>query len=491
MGARWGRGVWVIILGLMAAGTVLGEEIAYTQVVYAQNDAPVISGTPPTSIQPGQFLDFTPVASDADGDRLRFSASLVPRWARFDGKTGRLYGSPAKRDLGKSYAITISVSDGQATASLPRFTLRVGDSGAPAISGVPATVAKETEFYGFLPTATDPNGDTLKFSIVNKPSWATFTASTGLLSGIPPIGSAGTYSNITISVSDGQTSRALPPFSITVDRAPNQPPAIWGVPATSVQAGQAYAFRPSASDPEGQRLQFAIQGLPAWAVFDTATGALSGTPAATQAGTYPGIVITVSDGQASSSLASFTINVTATNRPPTISGAPSGTATAGQVYSFIPNASDPDGQKLTFAIANMPGWAQFDTSTGRLYGTPADANVGTYAGITISVSDGQSSISLPTFSIVVRKATAGTAMLSWVPPTSNVDGTPLTNLAGYRIAYGQYASNLTQSVDIPSPGVTSAVIEGLAAGTWYFAVKAYTATHVESDLSNIAQKTIY
>ncbi len=179
------------------------------------------------------------------------------------------------------------------------------------------------------------------------------------------------------------------------------------------------------------------------------------------------------------------------NRPPAISGVPSGNATVGHAYSFIPNASDPEGQKLTFSIAHTPASAQFDTATGRLYGTPGDANIGSQSGIQIAVSDGQYSAALPAFSITVQKPVSGNAALSWVPPTSNVDGTPITNLAGYRIAYGQYASNLTQSLDIPSPGITSALIENLAAGTWYFAVKAYTTANVESDLSNLAQKTVY
>lgn len=47
------------------------------------------------------------------------------------------------------------------------------------------------------------------------------------------------------------------------------------------------------------------------------------------------------------------------------------------------------------------------------------------------------------------------------------------NLKGYRIFYGTTSSNLSQMVDIPNPGISSAVIESLASGTWYFAVKAY------------------
>ena len=258
-----------------------------------------------------------------------------------------------------------------------------------------------------------------------------------------------------------------------------------------MQAGQAYLFKPNASDPEGQALRFSVQGLPAWAVLDTTTGTLSGTPDVTRVGTYSSIIVTVTDaGNASASLAPFSIEVIG-NRPPTIGGVPAGNATVGQSYSFTPNASDPEGQKLTFSInSSKPGWAQFDAATGRLYGTPTDINVGTYSNIAISVSDGSNRTYLPTFSIAVQKPVSGIAELSWTPPTANVDGTPITNLAGYRVAYGQSASSLTQSIDIPSREITSATIENLSAGTWYFAVKAYTTSAVESELSNLAQKTI-
>jgi hypothetical protein len=456
-----------------------------------QNTAPVISGTPPTSARVGAGYEFTPVASDANDDRLAFTATGLPRWARIERKTGRVYGTPGTSSIGTSGLVRITVSDGKLTASLPAFTITVTDSSPPWISGTPPTGGREKELYGFVPSAGDADGDPLTYSVANKPAWATFTASSGLLSGIPPAGSAGTYSSIVISVSDGKTTSKLPAFSITVAKAANTAPTIAGSPATSVAAGSAYSFKPTASDPDGQALKFSIQGLPSWAVFDTASGALTGTPSSTQAGTYGGIVIAVTDGLASASLASFSIAVTTTNTAPIISGTPPAAATVGQSYSFTPGASDKEGQKLTFSIANRPAWAQFDSATGRLYGTPTSSSVGTYSSIRISVSDGQVSSSLAAFSIAVQSAAAaGTATLSWVPPTQNVDGTPVTNLAGYRIAYGQASADLDRSLDIPNPAITTAMIENLASGTWYFAVKAYTTAAVESDLSNLAQKTV-
>jgi hypothetical protein len=488
-------------------GLVLLSGLLFGTPARAQNVAPVISGMPSPLAVPGVKYYFKPIASDPNGDRLRFYASGIPGWAKFDNRTGELSGTPSKRHLGKSYRIQIAVTDGRSVASLPRYTLTVVSTAPtapiapvaplpppnspPTISGTPATSVVEGELYGFAPTANDPDGNPLTFSITNRPSWATFTASTGLLSGVPPVGSANTYSNVRISVSDGTSSASLAPFSITVTPKPNSPPTIWGVPATSVTSGQTYSFRPSASDPDNDPVTFTVQSLPSWATFDTATGLLRGTPTWQQAGTYPNIVISASDGRASASLAPFTVTVTAANTPPQISGRPADSVTVGQAYSFTPTASDPEGQRLTFSIANRPAWASFDSTTGRLAGTPTASNVGVHSGIVISASDGSLSSSLPAFSIAVASApTVGSATLRWTAPTTNVDGSPITDLAGYRIVYGQSAGALSQSLTVANSAITSASIENLSSGTWYFAVKAYTSANVESDLSNIAQKTI-
>ena len=202
-------------------------------------------------------------------------------------------------------------------------------------------------------------------------------------------------------------------------------------------------------------------------------------------------MISVSDGTASASLPSFSLNVSAAaNQPPVIGGTPGTSATVGQPYTFTPTASDPDGQTLTFSIANRPTWATFNTATGRLSGTPAAADAGTYTGIVISVTDGTATVSLPSFTLTAQQVQTGSATIRWTPPTENTDGSTLTNLRGYRIYYGTSSGNLNQVLDIPNAGVSSGVVENLAPGTWYFAVKAYNTSNVESDLSNVTSKAI-
>jgi hypothetical protein len=179
----------------------------------------------------------------------------------------------------------------------------------------------------------------------------------------------------------------------------------------------------------------------------------------------------------------------AKNARPSIAGSPATTAYVGKVYSFQPTASDPDGNKLTYAISNKPAWATFSSTTGLLKGTPGVSHVGTYSRIVISVSDGIATSALQAFSINVIQATSS-ATLSWQPPTQNVDGTKLTTLAGYQIYYGTVSGQYPYSVSIGSSAITSAVIENLAPATWYFAIKAVTSTGTQSDYSAEASKRV-
>jgi hypothetical protein len=87
---------------------------------------------------------------------------------------------------------------------------------APTITGAPVTTAKISLPYSFQPVARDADGDRLTFKIQGQPSWATFSTSTGRLEGTPPTGSNGTFTGIQITVSDGDLSTAMAPFSISV-----------------------------------------------------------------------------------------------------------------------------------------------------------------------------------------------------------------------------------------------------------------------------------
>ncbi|MBS0366427.1 MAG: putative Ig domain-containing protein [Proteobacteria bacterium] len=147
---------------------------------------------------------------------------------------------------------------------------------------------------------------------------------------------------------------------------------------------------------------------------------------------------------------------------------------------------------MTFSAANLPSWLSISSSTGLVSGTPSSGNVGTYANIVISVSDGKSSAHMPAFSIAVSQAgtASGSATLTWSMPTQNADGTPLTDLTGFVIRYGQSPTSLTQQINIDNPSVNTYTIANLTAGTWYFAVVTMSAGGNYSSPTNVASKTI-
>ena len=178
------------------------------------------------------------------------------------------------------------------------------------------------------------------------------------------------------------------------------------------------------------------------------------------------------------------------NSAPRITGAPLTTVLQGTAYVFAPSASDADGNPLTFSVANLPGWATFNSSTGQIGGTPTAANVGSYNNITISVSDGSATTSLAAFNIRVVAVATGSVTLSWTPPTQNTDGSPLNDLAGYKVYWGTSPSSLTNSATVPNAGLATYVVGQLTPAQWHFAVTAYTRAGYESGYSNLATKTI-
>jgi hypothetical protein len=181
--------------------------------------APVISGSPATSVTAAHYYAFQPSATDA-GKKLSYSITNKPSWALFDASSGRLYGTPLPQsNVGTFANIVISASDGTARASLAPFSIKVLPlpNTPPTLAGSPAPTVATGHAYTFLPQSGDPNGLRLVFVVTNKPSWATFDSTTGLLSGTA--GAVGTYANIVITAYDGWSKATLPAFNIAVTQA--------------------------------------------------------------------------------------------------------------------------------------------------------------------------------------------------------------------------------------------------------------------------------
>jgi hypothetical protein len=85
----------------------------------------------------------------------------------------------------------------------------------------------------------------------------------------------------------------------------------------------------------------------------------------------------------------------------------------------------------------------------------------------------------------------GSATVSWNPPTTREDGSPLTDLAGFKVYYGSAPDNLGTSISLQDASMTSYVVSNLSAhGTYYFSVTAVDSTGGESPFSGIVSKTL-
>lgn len=115
-------------------------------------------------------------------------------------------------------------------------------------------------------------------------------------------------------------------------------------------------------------------------------------------------------------------------------------------------------------------------SQGTPTGTTAPAGSGTS-------SSGSGGSTPPT-------ASTGNVTINWNPPTQNTDGTPLTDLAGFKIHYGTASQKYTQTITVSNPGLVTYVVTNLAAGTYYFAVTAYSSVGTESTPSSEVSTTV-
>ena len=344
---------------------------------------------------------------------------------------------------------------------------------------------------------SDLNGDVLTVTAVTAASNGTTILNAGVVSYVPNANyNGGDSFSYTVTDSTGLTANGT--VNITVTPV-NDAPIISGTPSVTVNQDSPYTFTPTVTDVDVNDTKvFDIVNKPMWADFNTTTGTLSGTPDNSHVGSTTGIVISVTDsGAASASLAAFDIAVVNLNDAPIIAGAPSVTVDEDSAYNFTPMVTDIDaGDTSTFAIINKPVWADFNTTTGTLSGTPDNSHVGTTTGIVISVTDSASvSASLAAFDITVLNVNdAPTASDGIIGTVKNVDASGI--LVANDVDVGD---TLTFSIVDDTNASGTVTIDNSATGTYTYAPDAnytgdgsfaFIATDANGTASNTATVTI-
>ncbi|MGI2142199.1 putative Ig domain-containing protein [Shewanella baltica] len=416
----------------------LTAEQSFSITVTNVNDAPTISSTAITAATQDAAYSYTFAAADTDvGDVLTFSAVTKPSWLSFNAATGLLSGTPSNADVG-SHAVTLKVTDTDGLTADQSFSITVTNvNDAPTISSTAITAATQDAAYSYTFAAADTDvGDTLTLSAVTKPSWLSFNAATGLLSGTPGNDDVGSHA-VLLRVTDTDGLTADQSFSITVTNV-NDAPTISSTAITAATQDAAYSYTFAAADTDvGDVLTFSAVTKPSWLSFNAATGVLSGTPGNADVGSHV-VLLRVTDTDGLTAEQSFSITVTNVNDAPTISSTAITAATQDAAYSYTFAASDTDvGDVLTFSAVTKPSWLSFNAATGVLSGTPSNADVGSHV-VLLRVTDTDGLTAEQSFSITVTNvndapvATSSTVTLeedgsvTIILTAEDVDNDPLT-----------------------------------------------------------------
>jgi VCBS repeat-containing protein len=441
---------------------------------------------------------------DAEGDPLTANVvSTATNGSLALNTDGSFTYTPAL-NFGGTDSFTYNVSDGVATSGLATVTLTVtGVNDAPVAALDSHATEEDTTLSvtvpGVLGNDSDTEGDALTANVVSTATNGSLGLNAdGSFSYTPNAGFIGEDS-FSYVANDGTTDSALATVTLTVAAVNSDAPV---ANADSYATGENTALSVSAPGVLGN--DDMVKGknrkhrdpLTVYIVNSTLNGSLllnaDGSFDYMPDEIYYGVdsfSYRAYDGTALSDEVTVTILINDVNNPPTIAGTPNSITVPDSQYVFVPDAFDPEGDPLTFSAFGVPAWASFDSMTGTLSGVPSETDIGVYQGILIGVNDGQFTVWMNAFEINVVSATSTVVTLSWLPPTTNTDGSPLLDLSGFKIYYwDEYVypnTDYSPVVELTNPGLSAHLFELPWPGFWKLAITAYNAEGLESDLSNI------
>ena len=343
------------------------------------NDAPTISiGASSVTITEDVAYSYSFVASDVDvGDNLTIAATTKPSWLILDTTAQTLFGTPTNEAVG-DHAVVLTATDQSGSVATQSFTISVTNTNdAPTITSAEVTAVNEDASYSYTMLGSDVDvGDSLTLAATTLPSWLSFDASTGILSGMPTNEAVGDHA-VVLTATDQSGSVATQSFSIKVNQVPTVENPISDQTATE---DSAFSFQFSSdvfadADPNDV---LTYSASASWLTFNAATRTFSGTPTNDNVGTE-NIIITASDGFASAQ-DNFSLTVNNTNDAPLITSTPSTSIQEDRTYSYFAFISDEDpGDFISLKALTLPNWLTYNTVFKQISGTPTNADVGNHS----------------------------------------------------------------------------------------------------------------
>ncbi|MBI3301953.1 MAG: putative Ig domain-containing protein, partial [Deltaproteobacteria bacterium] len=190
------------------------------------NLPPQITSAPPITASTGVTYTYQVQAVDPNNDPLTFSLTSAPTGMTIN-NSGLINWTPADAQTG-NFPVTVQVSDGRGGTAQQSFTINVtapaGVNRPPQITSTPVTSVTLGQTYQYDVTATDPDGDTVLFSLLQSPAGAAIDLFTGLISWAPNSSQIGSQF-FTVEAQDGKGGRARQSFAVKVEPSTSPLPA--------------------------------------------------------------------------------------------------------------------------------------------------------------------------------------------------------------------------------------------------------------------------
>ncbi|MBI3464071.1 MAG: carboxypeptidase regulatory-like domain-containing protein, partial [Planctomycetes bacterium] len=338
-------------------------------VTYELNVPPVLDAIGDQSGDEGSLLIFRITASDANRDRLTYTAAGLPDGASFDAATRTFSWTPGEAQDG-THSVTFSVSDGTATDS-ETMTIMVGEvNQPPVLSPIGNKSVDEGSRLSFTISASDDDivdglPQPLTYSPLGAPLGAAFDETTRIFSWTPSPDQDGIYT-VGFLADDGGAVGAFETITITVGA-----PVLAPIGDKSVDEESLLSFKISATDAGHDLLTYSTGPLPTGATFDPDTQIFSWIPSRDQDGNYT-VALSVTDGKTTDS-ETITITVGA----PVLATIGNKSVDEGKLLSFKISATDAGNDTLTYSTGVLPTGTVFDSGSQTLSWTPAENQDGT------------------------------------------------------------------------------------------------------------------